>query len=108
MTDTKLSALDDSTTVGTYVTYVRPHQLRRTDVINDDQNGRQVVVETVCAGEVLYRGRLAGVLFVTGHDRFNGRKVLLTKTAWEFLEVQRIGDAPTFVRVVKALDQYVY
>jgi hypothetical protein len=108
MSDSKTEALDTLTPTGTYLTYVRPHQLKRTDTYNDDHNTRSVVVESVAAGEILYRGRLAPVLFVTGYDRLTQRKVLLTKTAWEFMEVQRIGDAPPYQHFVKALDQYVY
>lgn len=112
MTDTKISALEIDTVApaGTYITYVRPHQLKRTDTFVEavGKNIRRVVIESVTNGEIPYRGHRSPVLFVTGVDQINGRKVVYTKTSWEFMEVQRIGDAPQFRSVAKVRDQYVY
>lgn len=112
MTDTKISALeiDTAAPAGTYVTYVRPHQLKRTDTYIESigKSVRRVVIESVTNGEVVYRGRMVPVLFVTGRDQYTQRPVIYTKTSWEFMEVQRIGDAPQYRSAVKALDQYVY
>jgi hypothetical protein len=117
MTDTKAEALAsmNEKTVGTYVTYVRPHQLKRTDVFTEmvttdrgDSAPRRVVIESVTHGEILYRGAYAPVLFVNGVDQRTGRKIHYTKTGWDFMEIERVGDAPLFARVTRSLDQYVY
>jgi hypothetical protein len=112
MTDTKISALEIDTAVpaGTYVTYVRPHQLKRTDLYTEGvgKSIRRVVIESVASGEITYRGRPVHVLFVIGRDLFSQKPVIYTKTSWEFMEVQRIGDAPQYRSAVKVLDQYVY
>jgi len=75
-------------------TVVRPHQLRRGDliteqVIDDDRPERTVVINSVAHGEVSYRGGRAPVLFVTGRDTRNGNQVVYTRTSWDFMEVTR-------------------
>lgn len=86
---------------GTYLTVVRPHQLRRGDIYSErlgKDEYRDVVIEKVTYGEIFYRGMLAPVLFVYGYDEKAKRKVIYTMTSWKFLEVARIGEPPQFRR----------
>lgn len=103
-----VAALTVPNPASTYQTVVRPHQLRRGDIVADPYAGRDVMVNTVTHGELKYRGAYAPVLFVSAVDTVSGREVQYTRTEWEFLEVTRIGVAPQFRNVTKVLDQYVY
>lgn len=98
---------------GTYQTIVRPHQLRRTDVITETvimmgPVTRNVVIEKVTAGEITYRGRAVPVLFVHGYDERLKHPVQYTRTGWEFIGVTRTGEAPQYRRALRNTDQYVY
>lgn len=116
MTETKTEALAVLSQVpdpaSTYQTVVRPHQLRRGDVFTETpylhKHSRSVIINRVVHGEITYGSALAPVLFVDGVEIGSGIEVHYTKTSWEFLEVTRIGAAPTFRRATKALDQFVY
>jgi hypothetical protein len=90
---------------GTYLTVVRPHQLRRGDVYTETfsneglgSNSRDVVIEKVTYGTVFYRGALVPVLFVYGYDDRMKRKVIYTWTSWRFVEIARTGEPPQFRR----------
>lgn len=95
--------MSDDTEVrpGTYLTVVRPHQLRRGDIYTErlgKDDFRDVRIEKVTYGEIFYRGALVPVLFVYGYDDRMKRKVIHTMTAWKFLEVTRVGEPPQFRR----------
>lgn len=92
----------------TYVTTVRPHQLKQADVFTEIFSGdsRRVMIEKVAHGEIRYRGRVTNVLFVYGVDLRNKNKVMYTLAGWEFMEVERAGDAPTYLRAKEP--SYVY
>jgi hypothetical protein len=112
MSETKLSAFTspdtDTRLPRTFVTTVRPHQLKRADVFTELFSGhsRRVMIEKVTHGEIEYRGRVTSVLFVYGVDLRNKDNVVYTRTGWEFLEVERAGDAPTYLRAKEP--SYVY
>jgi hypothetical protein len=118
MTDSKneaLALLNRPAPAHTYTTVVRPHQLKRTDTLVEAVDGhtstafhRYVSVESVSYGEISYRGARVPVLFVTGTDRTTGHRVVYTRTSWEFLTVERIGEAPQYRSAEKARTQYVY
>lgn len=102
---------DDVIRPGTYQTVVRPHQLKRTDVFVEPVGtvNRHVVIEKVTYGEIHYRGSLAPVLFVHGYDERLKHRVIYTRTAWEFMEVTRIGEAPQYRRALRNLEAtFVY
>lgn len=88
---------------GTYQTIVRPHQLRRGDIFTETlgKSVRNVVIEKVTYGEILYRGMYVPVLFVYGHDGMNSQPVRYTRTGWDFLKVTRTGDAPAHRRPLR-------
>lgn len=110
---------DDVIRPGTYQTVVRPHQLKRTDLITEvlapaatpgaKNYVRYVVVEKVTYGEINYRGQLVPVLFVHGYDERLKHEVRYTRTSWEFIEVTRIGEAPQYRRALRNLETtFVY
>lgn len=99
-----MSETEQDVRPGTYLTVVRPHQLRRGDVLTErihhdpQKPSRDVVIEKVTYGEVFYRGMLVPVLFVYGYDQKAQKKTINTMTAWKFLEVARTGEPPQFRR----------
>lgn len=84
---------------GTYLTVVRPHQLKRGDIYTERLGRdatRDVVIEKVTYGEIFYRGMLVPVLFVYGNDDRLKKRVIYTMTSWKFLEIVRAGEPPQF------------